>query len=160
MGSRSDGGTVDRILADPLTLAQLRARHDLERERARASALPGLTAYSPHFRVAGGDNREETASSVVVWPERVWLRDLAPTPATLNSLVLGVTMSDGGQSRPVTAALSDLVHVAVGGSSGWGKSVFLRALALQLATAAETCRLALRDLGGAILEASAYWSLT
>ena len=144
-------GGVDRLLADPLTLAQLQARHDLEVERARASAYPSLTTYTPRLQIAGGDlSGEPGATTTVNWPSQVMLRDLAPDPATLGGLVLGITIFPGtGVPHPVTAALSELVHVAVGGSSGWGKSVFLRALALQFATAAESCRLALIDLEGA-----------
>lgn len=151
-----EGGGVDRLLADPLVLAQLQARHDLEKERARASAHPMLSNYSNRLQVTDGERGEASAVSVA-WPERVMLRDLAPEPATLSGLVLGVTVSDGpspgtgvgnAQIRPVVAALADLVHIAIGGSSGWGKSVFLRALALQLATAVEPCSLALIDLEG------------
>jgi len=135
-------GGVDRLLADPLTLAQLQARHDLEKERARASAYPSLTTYNQRLQLAGGDITGEAAAPPVNWPSQVMLR--------LGGLVLGITIFPGtGVARPVTAALSELVHVAVGGSSGWGKSVFLRALALQFATAAESCRLALIDLEGA-----------
>jgi len=142
-----DSGTVDRVLADPLTLAQLQARHGLEMERARASAYPSLTSYNQRLQIAGGDIGEREAAAVQ-WPDRVWLRDLAPEPATLGGLVLGVTVGEDGQPHPVTAGLTDLVHIAVGGSSGWGKSVFLRALALQSAMAAEPCKLALVDLEG------------
>jgi DNA segregation ATPase FtsK/SpoIIIE-like protein len=149
------GGGVDRLLADPLTLAQLQARHDLEKERARASAFPGLTTYTQRLQIAGGDigaaGPGETAAPAVNWPSKVMLRDLAPYPATLDGLVLGITISaETGVPCPVTAALAELVHIAVGGSSGWGKSVFLRALALQIATAAEPCHLALIDLEGFI----------
>jgi hypothetical protein len=143
-------GGVDRLLADPLTLAQLQARHDLEVERARASAYPNLTSYTQRLQIAGEGISSESLTPDIHWPSRVLLRDLAPHPATLGSLVLGITVSpETRDSRPVTAALSELVHIAVGGSSGWGKSVFLRALALQFATAAEPCQLALIDLEGA-----------
>ena len=144
-----DSGGMDRLLADPLTLAQLQARHELEKERARASALPSLTSYTQRLQIAGGEVSAEAATPAVNWPSKVLLRDLAPDPATLGGLVLGVAISPGtGVVRPVTASLSELVHIAVGGSSGWGKSVFLRALALQLATSTELCRLALIDLEG------------
>jgi DNA segregation ATPase FtsK/SpoIIIE-like protein len=145
-----DSGGLDRLLADPLTLAQLQARHDLELERARASAYPGLATYTQRLQIAGGEALDPTPAPAVNWPSQVLLRDLAPDPATLGGLVLGITIFPGtGVARPVMAALSELVHVAVGGSSGWGKSVFLRALALQFATSAEPCRLVLIDLEGA-----------
>jgi S-DNA-T family DNA segregation ATPase FtsK/SpoIIIE len=49
----------------------------------------------------------------------------------------------------VKADMGRLVHVAVGGSSGWGKSVFLRSLAFQLAQSVDKVDLALIDLEGA-----------
>jgi S-DNA-T family DNA segregation ATPase FtsK/SpoIIIE len=57
-------------------------------------------------------------------------------------------MHDDGRAEVVRADMGRLVHVAVGGSSGWGKSVFLRALAYQLARSAEPVDLALVDLEG------------
>jgi len=51
-----------------------------------------------------------------------------------------------------------MVHIAVGGSSGWGKSVFLKALALQLATAAEPVHMAMVDLEGVTFSAFATCS--
>jgi len=47
--------------------------------------------------------------------------------------------------------MCQMVHVAVGGSSGWGKSTFLRALAYQLALSAEPVDLVMVDLEGATL---------
>lgn len=44
--------------------------------------------------------------------------------------------------------MGKLVHIAVGGSSGWGKSVFLRSLAYQLAKSQDLVDLALVDLEG------------
>jgi len=143
-----NGGAVDRVLLDPLSVAQLQARHILELERARAAAHPELGTYSPHLEVTGGDGAGQAAATAVRWPERVLLRDLVGDAASTARLVLGVTVGDDGQAHPVTASLTDLVHIAVGGSSGWGKSVFLRSLALQLATSAERVAMALIDLEG------------
>lgn len=58
-----------------------------------------------------------------------------------------------GQSEHgiVTADMASLVHVAVGGSSGWGKSVFLRWLCWQLIRSTDPVQLALIDLEGATL---------
>ena len=143
-----NGGTVDRALLDPLSVAQLQARHALELERARAAAYPELGTLSPHLEVVGGEGIGQAAAPAVRWPERVLLRDLVGDVASTGRLVLGVTVGDDGQAHPVTASLTDLVHIAVGGSSGWGKSVFLRSLALQLATSAEPVAMALIDLEG------------
>jgi hypothetical protein len=78
------------------------------------------------------------------WPERVNLLDLLGDGPSLNHIILGVDQA--GQA--VAAPLAGLVHIAVGGSSGWGKSVFLRALAYQLAVAPEPVELAMVDLEG------------
>ena len=81
-----------------------------------------------------------------MWPERVDLLDLLPAGAgSLGRIVLGLGMNESG-IVPVTAPLPRLVHVGVGGSSGWGKSIFLEALAYQIATAPEAIELALVDL--------------
>ena len=92
---------------------------------------------------------------VLNWPSRVPLRGLLDGPASLNDLVLGVTLDGNGQSHVVRGAMGDLVHVAVGGSSGWGKSVFLQALAFQLVTALEKPDLCMIDLEGVTLNAFA-----
>jgi hypothetical protein len=142
-------GSVERALSDELTVAQMQGRLALESERARAGALPGLTTLtnSPRLASSAAPGVEPPAPALP-WPGSVYLRDLAPGAASLHELLLGVTMGDNGRQQPITAALSELVHIAVGGSSGWGKSVFLRSLALQLATAGEPCQLAMIDLEG------------
>lgn len=73
-----------------------------------------------------------------------------PAP-TYRQLVLGQTVNDAGHIETVTADMADLVHIAVGGSSGWGKSVFLRWLVYQLIKSVDPVQLALIDLEGATL---------
>lgn len=85
------------------------------------------------------------------WPSRVPLSGLLDESPSYHRLILGVTVGENGQNEIVQADLGDLVHVAVGGSSGWGKSVFLRAIAYQLALSNEPVDLALIDLEGATL---------
>jgi ABC-type transport system involved in cytochrome bd biosynthesis fused ATPase/permease subunit len=58
--------------------------------------------------------------------------------ASLEQVVLGATVGPTGL-EPVTAPLAGLVHIAIGGSSGWGKSMMLRAPAFQLMLAPEAC---------------------
>jgi DNA segregation ATPase FtsK/SpoIIIE-like protein len=71
-------------------------------------------------------------------PRRVNLLDLLPLEgATLGHLVLGVAAGPEGDVRPLSAPLGRLVHIGIGGSSGWGKSVFMQAIAYQLAAAAD-----------------------
>lgn len=80
-------------------------------------------------------------------PGKVDLLDLLPAgQSTLSNIVLGVTINEAEQYQTVSAPLFNLVHIGVGGSSGWGKSVFLRALAYQLLTAPEPAELSLIDL--------------
>jgi DNA segregation ATPase FtsK/SpoIIIE-like protein len=81
-----------------------------------------------------------------LWPNKIDLLDLLPYGPSLQNIVLGVTLDQSGQQQVIAAPLAKLVHIAVGGSSGWGKSVFLRALAYQLVAAPEPVELALIDL--------------
>lgn len=95
---------------------------------------------------------ETPATLRAVLPERLPLRALMHEPVTLARLVLGVAVDDqSGQLSPVTGDMSDLVHIAVGGSSGWGKSVFLRSLAYQMVVAQESPDLVAIDLEGVTL---------
>jgi hypothetical protein len=89
------------------------------------------------------------------WPSRVPLSGLLAGPASLNNLVLGVTLDENGQRHIVNGAMPDLVHVAVGGTSGWGKSEFLKMLACQLLMAVERPDLCMIDLEGVTLNAFA-----
>lgn len=84
-------------------------------------------------------------------PEYIPQSQLLSSPPTYRRLVLGQALSSTGQPMPVTADLADLVHVAIGGSSGWGKSVFLRFLTWQLVHSTESVQVALVDLEGATL---------
>jgi hypothetical protein len=82
-------------------------------------------------------------------PKNVPLNSLLGSgPPSTRQLAMGVTMHQDGRAEIVRADIADLVHVAVGGSSGWGKSVFLRAMAYQLARSSEPVDLALVDLEG------------
>jgi len=71
------------------------------------------------------------------------------TGASLHNLALGMTLDpQTGQPSQVRGDMARLIHVAVGGSAGWGKSVFLQALAFQLVTCPERPDLAMVDLDG------------
>ena len=90
-------------------------------------------------------------------PEKILLPEVLPLHGpNLNEIVLGVGLTGDGQPQAITAPLSKLVHVAVGGSSGWGKSVFLRTLAYQIALAPEAAELALIDLEAATFSPFAH----
>lgn len=99
--------------------------------------------------VAGGGAAMLAESETPVnWPSRVPLRGLLEGAPSFRSLALGVAMGNDGP-EVVRGDMAAMVHMAVGGSSGWGKSVFLRALAYQLAKSKEPVDLALVDLEGA-----------
>lgn len=84
-------------------------------------------------------------------PQRVPLTSLLDAPPSYRSLVLGIALGSDGQNEIIKADMAELVHVAVGGSTGWGKSVFLRAIAYQLARSTAPVDLAMVDLEGATL---------
>jgi len=85
----------------------------------------------------------------VNWPARVPLTGLLEgQQPSFRNLILGVTLSNG-KPEIVRGDMAQLVHVALGGSSGWGKSVMLRSLAYQLALSEQPVDLAMCDLEGA-----------
>ncbi len=137
----------------------------LDPSRGVVFTLEGVQSLTPDLaqpeqiaralRAGGGWPRvplPEAPQSVVeqaqVLPSRVPLIGLLDRPPSLQGLVLGVALDQGGNLQIVKESMVRLVHIAVGGSSGWGKSVFLRALAYQLAQAVEKPALALVDLEG------------
>lgn len=78
------------------------------------------------------------------WPPGSNLLDMLPTGPSLRRIVLGVDQA----GQPVVSNLDDMVHVAIGGSTGWGKSVMLCSLTYQIATAPELAALAFIDMEG------------
>lgn len=85
--------------------------------------------------------------STATWPERIRLDELLTEIPSLSRLVLGITLNPTtGQVQIVTGDMHDLIHIAIGGSSGWGKSVLVRVLTYQLLLAREPLELVLIDL--------------
>jgi len=80
-------------------------------------------------------------------PEQVYLEHYAPAPSVRN-LFLGIGRFPDGQVRPVSAPLSRLVNIAIGGGSGFGKSVLMKALAYQVINARENVRPVFLDAQG------------
>lgn len=91
-------------------------------------------------------NEQIIEGRAVELPNRIDLVDVLPSQVTQDNITLGVTV-ENNQVVPVTAKLENLVHIAIGGSSGWGKSKLLQSLALQLAMT-KAVDLALIDLEG------------
>jgi len=127
--------TTARAQAVQLAAASTRNAPALTGERGR---IPGNTPL-----VDPGDQ-----DRAYPWPARAPLTGLLNGHGpSLHRLIMGVTVNqENGANELVTGDLARLVHIAVGGSSGYGKSMFLRALAFQLATAPERPSLALVDL--------------
>jgi len=97
-----------------------------------AAALPGQT----------GEMQKTDAS----FPELMPLLNLLPPEgASLEKLIFGLTVNEQGEKRVLKAPVHNLVHVAVGGETGWGKSVFLLAFMFQVAYAREEAEIVLID---------------
>jgi DNA segregation ATPase FtsK/SpoIIIE-like protein len=78
-------------------------------------------------------------------PQIVRLEDIFdPAEATIRRLVLGA----GAGGEIVTGHLRDLSHIAIAGTSRWGKSTFLQSLLYQLFLAREPVEFYLSDIGG------------
>jgi hypothetical protein len=123
----------------------------LEVQRAAAWASGGGAITTKIDGAARGPTRRLPLQGPEL-PSRIPLRGLLDGAPTLARLILGVAINpQTRQIEPITGDMASLVHVAVGGSSGWGKSVFLRCLAYQLALAREQPDLVLVDLEGATL---------
>lgn len=94
--------------------------------------------------------------SPALFPQAVRLLDvLPPAGPSLNRIIFGLTISPQGERQLLRASLHSLVHVAVGGASGWGKSVFLLAFMFQVAAAPEDVEIVLIDPQGTTFPALA-----
>jgi hypothetical protein len=114
-------------------------------------ARPGAAPRSAQGSPSPSQWRDVTAAVERNWPSRVPLMGVLRAlggAISYRRLALGVTMDEDGRPQVVQADMSRLVHVAVGGSSGWGKSVFLQMLTCQLAQSSDPVDLALVDLEG------------
>jgi len=161
----------DKITPDPVTgcypvLGEPGGRRFLDLNRGLSFDFNGLVSAAPEiarpeqFRrmlQAGGWPPGKGANDIPVllgrsveWPTDVPLESVVTNP-DIKALTLGVTIGEDGQQETVKADMGKLVHIAVGGSSGWGKSVFLRSLGYQLALSGTPVDLAMIDLEGATL---------
>jgi len=66
---------------------------------------------------------------------------------SIRRVIIGQTISHN-RLETVTMPLTEMVHVGMVGSSGWGKSVGVQSLALQLALASEALEMVFIDLEG------------
>lgn len=150
---------ADRVAIIPVITGSL-STQERTAARAQAVALTSAAHRHPPIMVTGGgratlpatvdaDQVDETPEPI--WPSRVPLLSLLNGSTSLARLVIGVTVDETSQSHIVTGDMARMVHVAVGGTAGWGKSVFLQALAYQLATCSEKPQLVMVDLDGVTL---------
>lgn len=80
-------------------------------------------------------------------PDYVDLFELLKTRPSIHNLAFGVAIDEmTGQRRPLTADLLDLTHIAIAGSSGWGKSSIMRSILYQVMLAEEKPAMLLVDL--------------
>lgn len=81
-------------------------------------------------------------------PESVDLAHYLMGACSLRRMFLGVGRLPSGQVQPITAPLETLVHIATGGSSGFGKSTFMQSLGYQCLEAKEAVQVVMLDTQG------------
>jgi hypothetical protein len=81
-------------------------------------------------------------------PETVDLSHYLMGACSLRRMFLGVGRLPSGQVQPITAPLETLVHIATGGSSGFGKSTFMQSLGYQCLEAKEAVQVVMLDTQG------------
>jgi len=141
------------ILRDPNTLRAF----TLETVRETWPGLEKLDAVIRAVVGAGGWPTPATAQAMI--PETAIASAAVWRSVTLGELVrsygkpgyhrllLGETLDQAtGDRRPVTGDMGDFVHVILTGSTGWGKSTALEAMAKQLVIGGD-CDLAFVDYG-------------
>lgn len=122
---RFNGPTI--IEPKPHELAVFQIFH--QPTKAKGSTTPALLASSVEANL----------------PTLVRLEDvIQPDNVSLNRLVLGA----GPDNKIVRGSLKELSHVGVGGTSRWGKSIFLQSLLYQILLAKEKTEVFLSDIGG------------
>lgn len=85
------------------------------------------------------------APATATIPTLVHVEDIVqPDNVSLNHLALGI----GPGNEIVRGSLKELSHVGVGGTSQWGKSIFLQSLLYQILLAKEQTEVFLSDIGG------------
>lgn len=139
INTAGDTNIQERMTARHQTMQLTQAHaHSLGR-LAEANITPQLSGpYEP-------ENGEVSVGSALPGDVQL-LQLLEGTKPSLQQLVLGVSTDSSGSPEILRVDMKELVHVAVGGSSGWGKSVFLRSLAYQFILAEENPELAMIDL--------------
>lgn len=81
-------------------------------------------------------------------PEYVDLSQYVTGTTSVRNIFLGVARLPGGIVQPLNAPLSSLVHIAVAGSSGFGKSTFMQSFGYQVLHAQERPSTVMLDAQG------------
>ncbi|MCB0174801.1 MAG: hypothetical protein KDJ97_30105 [Anaerolineae bacterium] len=91
---------------------------------------------------------EETPQLQQPLPEYVDLTHYVTGSPSLRNVFLGVGRMPTGVIQPISAPLSRLVHIAVAGASGFGKSTMMQALGHQVINAREHPNVVMLDAQG------------
>ena len=81
-------------------------------------------------------------------PDHIDLGDYVGGETSIRNIFLGMGKFPDGQVKPVRAPLSRLVHIAVAGASGFGKSFCEQSLAYQIVNARENVQIVMLDAQG------------
>jgi hypothetical protein len=81
-------------------------------------------------------------------PEHVDLGHYITGSTSLRHIFLGIGRLPNGTVQPISAPLSRLVHIAVAGASGFGKSTFMQTLGYQVLNAREKPNTVMLDTQG------------
>jgi hypothetical protein len=143
---KPDNGSVTVLpVSSDVSPAQLHAALAGAFVQAEVARHQHQQARLPVYTESRQDNQIEQAS-VPQWPGHVTLASLLDGKPDIARLVLGVTVNEHGQEI-IVSDMARMVHVAVGGSSGWGKSKFLQVLAYQIAASGQA-EMVMIDLEG------------
>lgn len=135
---------------NPAHLIPSHYRNGVQTEPSQSEMLTWQTWNALHGTITKTVAAEEIKASemIIEWPDEITLDELLPAGgSTLSNIVLGMTL-EGGTPRTISAPLESLVHIALAGSSGWGKSGLIKVLAYQLVSAPEPVELVFIDLEG------------
>jgi DNA segregation ATPase FtsK/SpoIIIE-like protein len=134
-------GPVNGARAEPWDID---LRHWGINQAMHATARPALMGQ--------GEPAQLAAPDLPPLPQQVNLREHVFQPS-LNAIFLGVGRMPGEVNpRPIVAPMERLVHIATAGSSGFGKSTFMQALAWQVLNAPDS-RPVLMDAQGVTFSA-------
>lgn len=144
-----DGGVLVTPGWEQAQLLVTAGAQRVQAEQARSYTTQVANNAAPALPAAD----ESTQGVIMNWPNYVPLARYLDSQggASLDKIFLGVTCDPAtGQQQPVSMPMDDLVHFAVAGTSGFGKTTFLESLLYQFITT-NACDLAIVDLKGELV---------